>query len=974
MISSTVVLDGEAADVKLRGVKAKQPLMYGEMVSSTSLVPAKDHQALAYADYLVRSKYVQKELDHDHGVETALGLHDVSDRLLAIVQTRSDKKNVSVRRLGGQPVTVLGTTVTITSRHTFTYKMGVRKFTVSQTPTPYLLKFTRDNGTTFYIGPKSAFEKASTTKTAKVKRRSAKTAKGTSTKMTDAELKKLIEVQVHSGADMEPEWEKGILTALQDGRTTVDDIHRVVTDPDDNLGGRWLIPRLRLFQKKHPEYPIEPKTVHPSHAAHPRFVGLEDHPQHPSHAPATSAPPPAPPPALPTQASQIINQAQTIPACIAYKKMLDCYRDAYRPPFWTLAKCVDLLSMYGSSAVALYPAGADLETIKRLVSMREPTNIANPTPNQSAKQYDAQALREAFGYWEGLYRELSQDGTVLPPQVAVACTTPIVADPGKVRMSSEEGPHKVVNVVSIIGLAFDSALQPDRTYFTDADGNLRRERLHKAMTQAYLLAFEATAAMKKSILVPAPIGDMAFRPQKEYPDYDVTAQERFIDDFVKPAIANAHEKFSTMYERVLPKIDVEPLARFKMPLKQSSTGEMAKTTFTVPECFFMPDGGIYNLSQSELSKRVFVNAWDCWSMLGNGNFSDRSADGYWGRSTAIALLGWPTSNPRLRYVEAPTPDEDAPSAATASAADAGEEYLRASFKMAGKHVVLDGDGVLRLHAQLDPNDTSVQSQFFVKPLTGTGMDGTLLYTSPGKRLAVTAPKLHGKKPLNVQPKSRSDGAKGSVHVRLMPMMTSLLQSAGVVSSGALRADGYTPAAYLDPYNDDDDLFWWFGDKTTDGPKPKQVCTVSLTEEHQAESAAAESDPIRLQCVLKRGEHYLAIDSDGQLVLRKERFGFFYEPNAKDGSLLYVGKPQHTKPLMVTPPPHLEVVKTSTSKKAVHVRLRSTDGGEYALQAVHDGPARYLDQYYSDAPGLYWYHGDKTSNAPKPNQKFTLGRN
>jgi len=38
-----------------------------------------------------------------------------------------------------------------------------------------------------------------------------------------------------------------------------------------------------------------------------------------------------------------------------------------------------------------------------------------------------------------------------------------------------------------------------------------------------------------------------------------------------------------------------------------------------------------------------------WSMTGNGNKSDRSLDGYWGRSTAIAPLCWPITNPEIRY-------------------------------------------------------------------------------------------------------------------------------------------------------------------------------------------------------------------------------------------------------------------------------------------------------------------------------------
>jgi hypothetical protein len=121
-------------------------------------------------------------------------------------------------------------------------------------------------------------------------------------------------------------------------------------------------------------------------------------------------------------------------------------------------------------------------------------------------------------------------------------------------------------------------------------------------------------------------------------------QEKFITEFVIPAIEKAQEKF--------PEIKSEPLARYQPYNK----GE----TFTVPECFFTPKEGKYNLSPEELDKRVFVNAWDCWSALGNGNFSDRSADGFWGRSTAISLLGWPISNQKLRYVPAPTAEQRVP--------------------------------------------------------------------------------------------------------------------------------------------------------------------------------------------------------------------------------------------------------------------------------------------------------------------------
>ena len=66
--------------------------------------------------------------------------------------------------------------------------------------------------------------------------------------------------------------------------------------------------------------------------------------------------------------------------------------------------------------------------------------------------------------------------------------------------------------------------------------------------------------------------------------------------------------------------------------------------FTVPDVFFAS-----NTFNKDLGNRLFVNAWDCWSMPGNGNSWDGSADGFWGRSTAISLLCWPLSNPQITY-------------------------------------------------------------------------------------------------------------------------------------------------------------------------------------------------------------------------------------------------------------------------------------------------------------------------------------
>ena len=66
------------------------------------------------------------------------------------------------------------------------------------------------------------------------------------------------------------------------------------------------------------------------------------------------------------------------------------------------------------------------------------------------------------------------------------------------------------------------------------------------------------------------------------------------------------------------------------------------------EDFFIPDG-LFDSSSDDIATTLYVNAWDPWSMVGNGNAGDCSLDGYWGRSTAMAPLCWPRTNPAISY-------------------------------------------------------------------------------------------------------------------------------------------------------------------------------------------------------------------------------------------------------------------------------------------------------------------------------------
>jgi len=55
----------------------------------------------------------------------------------------------------------------------------------------------------------------------------------------------------------------------------------------------------------------------------------------------------------------------------------------------------------------------------------------------------------------------------------------------------------------------------------------------------------------------------------------------------------------------------------------------------------------------DMQKTLFVNAWDPWSIVGNGNEGDGSLDGHMGRTTMMGVLCWPGTNREIRYVQAP---------------------------------------------------------------------------------------------------------------------------------------------------------------------------------------------------------------------------------------------------------------------------------------------------------------------------------
>ena len=314
------------------------------------------------------------------------------------------------------------------------------------------------------------------------------------------------------------------------------------------------------------------------------------------------APPPPPPASSPSSPPNILSDSQALEN---YANIVDVYDPGFKPPEWVLEKRENLLQVYGKHSIVLYTGGS-LEDVRRLATQREPVNMAMD------RHYDEEKLYKYFRYETGAYDKLSNNGTTQPPQIAVACVTPV-------RYKDEE---RNVAVVNLIGMAFDDPQQPDYKLLIK-DGKLDKDKLLELMVNAYKMAFKAATLMKRSTLCCSPIGDVAFRPHEFY-----STPEIFFKEVVEKAVIEANKSFPQV-NRIW--------ARYP--------------DFNVPSAFFGKLPSQTKKWTEDLDNRLFVNAWDCWTMLGNGNKLDGSSDGFWGRSSAISLLGWPMSNPHIKYIE-----------------------------------------------------------------------------------------------------------------------------------------------------------------------------------------------------------------------------------------------------------------------------------------------------------------------------------
>lgn len=279
----------------------------------------------------------------------------------------------------------------------------------------------------------------------------------------------------------------------------------------------------------------------------------------------------------------------------AAKKVREIYVTGYAFPAWVL----DHWDVHDfKSTTILYHADDSLDKVKLLATQREPCNIA------MRRLYDENAMEAAFGWKVGAY---SQTTAAEPmPNFGVLCHAQVMLNSRRVQTW----------VLNLIGIAHDSPMQPDFAAYRGKDAVLAvYRRIWTLAVAAINMLYDQGHIDTVKVYN---VGGGVFRGYT-------------FNDFVTECF---EPTFFSVAKHIRPGVKVQG---YDTRTKQFNGG-------AIPDV----------LAQEDPSRTLYINAWDPWSLIGNGNEYDRSLDGSWGRCSNLAVLGWPVTNPHIRYVRVRT--------------------------------------------------------------------------------------------------------------------------------------------------------------------------------------------------------------------------------------------------------------------------------------------------------------------------------
>lgn len=303
------------------------------------------------------------------------------------------------------------------------------------------------------------------------------------------------------------------------------------------------------------------------------------------------------------------------------QKLRSCYFEQFEPPGW-IGPLVTPDSILRKT-ICYYDSGVDESRARKLLRQREPTNI------ESNRLYHSDLLMRYFGYSQSCYDAATS------PNLAVYCETPCRASADAIRHPS------TIRVLNVIGVALDHESQSDYRFL---------ETIQSIPTRRHVYHQKVRSVFRKML-----------RCLQDHPDIETIVVHGFgmgVFSALAPVLEIDHEQafVDSLYEFIG---DVWVMmigpnrSRLRVVLNfmPPAVSRRIKPIDGRIEYTRTPIQAFVRESTTEfLSTTLWVNAWDPFSIVGNGNGGDHSLDGYFGRMTAMQIICWPVYNPLITYV------------------------------------------------------------------------------------------------------------------------------------------------------------------------------------------------------------------------------------------------------------------------------------------------------------------------------------
>ena len=205
--------------------------------------------------------------------------------------------------------------------------------------------------------------------------------------------------------------------------------------------------------------------------------------------------------------------------------------------------------------------------------------------------------------------------------------------------------------MNLIGYAFDSVQQPDYIYFKYIYGEKKADlkkldiskidELKKDLIQRYRkIWLKACYICKLKVLKNLwyyGVGSGWF--SNLLPEEFDRISGNFYEEIFAPAFGidptNSNNLHSTNTNENDLTIPINFCKKYGIEVLNLGTS----SSKPIPDVLFTTD--------TNPADTLYINAWDPWSIIGNGNAGDDSLDGHWGINSNMSVLGWSMTNSKL---------------------------------------------------------------------------------------------------------------------------------------------------------------------------------------------------------------------------------------------------------------------------------------------------------------------------------------